>query len=142
MTTGRFPFDKLAKYPHMKPEDVAVWSRFIIKNPDLFATVDYDVCVGAGADFEMCTSNEYDCDCQKLTQKKIDAVAYKGSAVTLIEVKPIANMRALGQMIVYFNLYKKDHPEETNISNMIVCREVERELDEIFAQNGIIIKTA
>ncbi len=43
---GRFPFKILAKYPHMKPEDIAVWERFINKNPGYFDTVDYDVHLG------------------------------------------------------------------------------------------------
>jgi len=49
MIDGRFPYKHLAKYPHLKPEDIQVWEEFIAQNPKHFLTCDYDVCVGDGA---------------------------------------------------------------------------------------------
>lgn len=139
---GRFPFQILAKYPHMKPEDVAVWERFIIKNPTFLDRCDYDVCCGEGAPQNPEHSENIQADGKILTQKKIDVIGYKKDLVCIIEVKPIANMRALGQILTYRKLFMRDHPEHQEIQPMIVCREIERELGELFLENGIIVETA
>lgn len=140
--TGRFPYTTLAKYPHMKPEDVAVWQRFVVNNPAFFDSVDYDVPCGIGA-----TPNpDHPINIQRdhiiLTQKKVDVVGYNGNIVTLVEVKPIADMRSMGQIIAYHHLFTKCHPEHTIVNKMIVCGSIERELDEIFTENNIITEVA
>ena len=126
----------------MKPEDVAVWGRFIAKNPGLFESCDYDMALGVGAPVDPNHPEEIQRDHTILTQKKVDVVAYRLDQVTLIEVKPIADMRAMGQIMTYHHLYTQAHPEQTNVWKMVVCGKVERELAEIFANNGILIRVA
>lgn len=139
---GRFPFTRLAKYPHMQPLDVAVWTRFIESHPDYFETVDYDIAVGKGAAVDPSHAPEIQYDHTILTQKKIDVVGYRGDSRTIVEVKPIANMRALGQIIAYSHLYAEDHPEAGPLTRLIVAGEMERELEPIFASQGVEIAIA
>lgn len=139
---GRFEYRLLAKYPHMKPEDVAVWSRFIEKNPTYFDTADYDVPCGTGAPVDPNHPPEIQRDHTILTQKKIDVVGYRENSVTLVEVKPIADMRALGQILTYSHLYALDHPEVTDLQRMVVAGSVERELEPIYASQGVQIELA
>jgi len=140
--TGRFEFKTLAKYPHMKPEDVAVWERFITKNPGYFDSVDYDFPVGEGAPTSPDHPPEIQYDHKILTQKKIDAVGYRGNTVTIIEVKPIADMKALGQALTYSHLYAIDHAEATDIQRMVVAGSIERELEGIYTQHDVQIELA
>lgn len=140
MSTGRFPFKKLAKYPHMKPEDIAVWERFISKNPAVYDTCDYDVPVGDGAPQSDALPENIKADGKILTQKKIDVVAYVGEIVHVIEVGPIADMRKLGQILTYTTLYTKEHPEAVMIIPTVVCGAVERELAPMFAEHGIVLE--
>lgn len=140
--SGRFPFQHLAKYPHMKPEDVAVWTRFISKNPGYFDTVDYDVPCGQGAPVDPNHPPEIQRDHTILTQKKIDVVGYRGDSVTVIEVGPIADMRKLGQALTYSHLYALDHPEVSALQRMVVAGELERELGPIYASQSVEIELA
>lgn len=142
MSTGRFPYQTLEKYPGMKPEDVAVWDRFIIANPKYFDTCDYNVHVGEGAETDPEHSEAMQRDHTMLTQKKIDVVGYRGEAPSIVEVKPIANMRALGQILVYERLFLDMHPELVNVPLIIVCGEVERETDALFLEHAIQIEIA
>lgn len=137
---GRFPFQKLAKYPHMKPEDELVWSAFIKKKPDYLDTCDYDTKCGLGAQVDPTMPENMQFDHKILTQKKIDVVGFRGEEVCLIEVKPIANMRALGQILTYMELYGKDHPELKNVKPIIVCATMEREMEPLFQKYGILIE--
>lgn len=140
--TGRFPFKQLAKYPHMKPEDVAVWERFLGLKPDYAETVDYDVAVGPGAPTNPEHPEEIQRDHIILTQKRIDVVCYRGEEHILIEVKPIANMRGLGQIITYSHLYAIDHPEAGALTRVVVAGSVERDLESIYAAQGVEIELA
>lgn len=139
---GRFAFSLLAKYPHMQPLDVAVWERFIQVNPDYFDRVDYDVPVGTGATPHPDHAPEIQYDHTILTQKKIDVVGYRRSEITLVEIKPIANMRALGQILTYAHLYKDDHPEVGSLILVVLAGEIERELEAIYAAHGVQIELA
>lgn len=139
---GRFPFVQVAKYPHMKPEDVLVWDRFVAMHPGRFDTVDYDIALGVGAPTRPEDPENIQSMHTILSQKKVDVVAYKGYTTYVIEVKPIANARALGQILTYLQLYKQDHPLEPNIIPMIVCGEVEREMEGVFDTHGIVVETA
>jgi hypothetical protein len=138
--TGRFPFTKLAKYPHMKPEDIAVWERFLIASPRFFDTVDYDMAVGAGAPQNPEHPPEIQADGKILTQKKIDVVGYAGDRTTVVEVGPVADMRKLGQILTYFDLYTKDHPDTFPVAKMVVCGAVERELGDLYQRHDIILE--
>lgn len=139
---GRFPFTRLAKYPHMKPEDVAVWERFIDAHPGYFDTVDYDVAVGTGVSPAGKHDPAIEAGYQTLTQKKVDAIGYKSDRITIVEVKPIADMRALGQAITYSHLYAEDHPEAGDLTRLVVAGAIERDLAPIYATQGVEIEVA
>lgn len=139
---GRFPFGKLPKYPHMKPEDVAVWERFIAQNPRYFVTCDYDVPVGTGAPTNPEHPENIQADHKILTQKKIDVVGYSTTGNYVVEVKPVADMKALGQILVYRKLYLADNPNLPLVHCMVVCGSVERELGELFAEHDIMVEVA
>lgn len=140
MITGRFEFKKLAKYPHMKPEDIAVWERFLVAHPRYFATVDYDVAVGAGAPQNPEHPPEIQADGKILTQKKIDVVGYLDDQTTVVEVGPTADMRKLGQILTYHALYTKDHATASPVFKMVICGAVERELDALYRAHDILLE--
>lgn len=140
--TGRFQFQRLAKYPGMKPEDVAAWERFIDSFPGYFETVDYNYALGTGAPVDPNAPENIQRDHTILTQKKVDVVGYRGSSVFIVEVKPIADMRALGQALVYSHLYAIDHPEVTDLQRMVVAGDIERELAPVYAAQGVQFELA
>lgn len=132
---GRFPYQKQSYYPHMKPEDVAIWNRFIAAFPNYFQRCDYDVCVGEGRMPEGEHPEKYLLGWKTLTQKKIDVVAYRDNEIWLIEVKPRARANALGQIWMYDELYKDMFHPTTEPKNMIVTDQYDLDTDRV-AQSG------
>lgn len=103
-----FLFKKLAWYPHMMPNDVAIWERFIENNPDAYDKVIYDFPVGSDPDFDTALGDSSGATAQALYKKRIDVVGLKGDKVDIIELKPNAGASALGQVRAYVELYKRD----------------------------------
>jgi len=136
---GEYPFGKLDYYPHMKPEDVKLWEKFISAFPDMWETCDYDVLVGDGVVAGDVEKDQYARSFQMLTQKKIDVVVYKGNEIGIIEIKPRAGSTALGQVVGYLELWLKKHPEvsPTNVFMGIVTDEPQSDYATIYANQGI-----
>ena len=134
---GRFLFKKLAKYPHMKPADVEIWERFVDARRDVFDRVDYDFHVGDGADFLPTNNDTPDGRENRLYQRKIDVVGYKGNAVTLIEVKPIADMATLGQILTYRDLFVQLQDANQDPTMMVVTGKIVNEMKPIYTKHNI-----
>lgn len=105
----RFPYGQRYYYPHMKPNDVAIWERFIAANPAAFDECEYDVQVGYAPPFDPTVNDATGGDASALYKKKIDVVAFKAGQPFIIEVKPNAGHSAVGQLLGYVELYKQDY---------------------------------
>jgi hypothetical protein len=138
---GRFKYKKLAKYPHMKPFDVAIWEKFIDENLDFFDSVDYDICIGKGADFLPDDYSTPDGRENRLYQKKIDVVGYIGEKVWIIEIKPNAGMHALGQILTYKFLTKDILALNRQQTLAIICEKTATEMHDLFKEHKIKIIT-
>jgi len=124
---GRFNYEFRHKYPHLIGEDTEVWNRFILKYPDKFDTVDYDVKVGRGADttpIDEQSSKEY---WAELTKKRIDVIGYKNNFVTIVEVKKRASLFTLGQILGYKYLYLREFPEVLSARTLIVAAQISQD---------------
>lgn len=121
----------------MKPEDIMVWERFLTARPDFFDRVDYDYKVGEGAPQAPTLPENIRRDGKILTQKKVDVVGYKGADVYITELKPKADMRALGQVLSYFNLYRKPTVATGFVFKIVIAGEMERELEAVFKEQQI-----
>ncbi len=96
-------------YPHMLAEDTEVWSKYL-KNPLVpFHKVWYDVHVGAGIPLSADASDMDRRIAAGISRKRIDVVAAVGGGFWVIEVKPRANMVALGQVLTYSRLFVLDY---------------------------------
>lgn len=103
-----FPYGKRTYYPHMKPNDTAIWERFMSANQAFFDTVQYDVLVGTAPDFDTVVNTETGGSIEALYKKKIDVVGHKDGKIFIVEVKPRAGASAIGQLLGYVELYKRD----------------------------------
>ena len=120
---GRFDYEKLAKYPHLRPEDVLIWERFIDKYPEQYLEVDYDVKVGTGRNYSSYPRDLITKDLEYLSKKRIDVVGYTSDEIHIIEVKPSAGPSALGQVISYRDLFEIEVATELLIVPMIITNE-------------------
>lgn len=134
-----YPFGKLEHYPHMKPVDIHLWNKFLSAQPKFGDRVDYDVLVGEGTVVGDVEQDEYVRDFQILTQKKIDAVVYKGGAVFVFEIKPFAGAHALGQVETYTTLLKHKRPDILQIRKAIITNKAQSDFAIVFEAYGIML---
>ena len=137
--SGQYTFDIQSHYPHMKPADVLIWEAFIRGNPSFFSSVDYDVSVGEGAPFLPEGEEPFVSDYRILTQKKIDVVGYRGNEIWLIEIKPNAGSKALGQILTYEKLYSKQFPGETNLRKCVITNFLQNEYAGVYSKFGVVV---
>lgn len=90
----------------MKPNDIAIWERFLTDYPNAYDKVLYDVALGAARSAAGPLEPNIRKDWTLLTQKKIDVVGFRGNEIHIIEVKPNAGASALGQVLQYVALYR------------------------------------
>jgi len=134
---GKYNFDISTYYPHMKPADVHLWEKFIRANAGFFDSVDYDVPVGPAPEWLNIENEELAKKEMPLYQKKIDVIGYKNDIVWLVEVKPFAGSDALGQILSYEILYKKDYPNIKNIRLLVITNRLQNNYKEIYALKNI-----
>ena len=121
---GRFKYEILSEYPHLRPWDKVLWDRFIETHPEEYESVDYDTHVGEGVMFpEEYKGNIYAEDQIYLTKKRIDVCGYrKDGSIDCIEVRPRAGSSAIGAVMVNHELLTKELPGERCIPLIITDR--------------------
>lgn len=111
-------------YPHLLPEDIIVWSRFLSKFPDRFHSIEYDVRVGKGRPAAL----EYPDNIRKmvhdLSMRRIDAIGHSPRLITVIEITRAAGLKAVGQCITYPILYRQTFAPTKPIHTLLVCEEL------------------
>lgn len=136
------PYERRYKYPHMGPEDKAIWERFIDANPAAFDMCAYDVPVGSVPEFDTVVSPTTGGDAEKLYKKKIDVVASKGDALFIIELKPNAGLAALGQVTGYKTLFKLDYQPKQVLQAMIITDTMRPDMEFLSEENRVLLKIA
>lgn len=116
-----FPYGKLNWYPHMMPEDVAVWERYISANPDMYETCEYDFPVGTVPEFVGEQTPEDHASMERLYKRKIDVIARKLNNIDIIELKPQCSMSTIGQVLGYQHLYVRDVKPSETVRAVVIC---------------------
>lgn len=131
--------DVRVHYPHMLAEDTAVWTRFLKSGRIVIDEVWYDLRVGqavairqGGTEMEQRIANG-------LTRKRIDAVCRVAGGFMVVEVKPYANMVALGQALTYSRLFRQEYDISGDVLPVIVCDGVDQDLIDEFDELGVLV---
>lgn len=95
----------MPEYPHMGPQDAAIWTQFIRSNPDRFNVVWYDVRVGERETVHGDAPATIAVAWWDLTRWRVDVIAEDAENIYVIEIKPRANAKALGQALAYSALF-------------------------------------
>jgi len=126
-------------YPHMMREDTDVWTKFLESEFVRIHEVWYDVRVGSSV---ILKSDAIEMD-QKiaagLTRKRIDVVARVAGGVWVIEVKPKANMYAVGQVLSYSRLFSAEYSVSGLIIPVIICDDYDVDLVDEFDEFGVLV---
>jgi len=101
------PTSKLA---HMRPGEVALFRRFEALDPLAPAEYAFDLHLGRGMPIDPSWPRWLSLMATRLTQKRVDVVAYTKAATWILEIKVRAGPAAVGQLVTYLSLYIYQHP--------------------------------
>ena len=135
--SGRLPYRKRIKYPHMIWEEAIVWERFIDANPGYFDSVDYDFRVGVGAQPDESFTPNYQRMVKMLSQHRIDVLGWNGDKPTIVEVKGRAIISTLGQVLGYKTLFEREFNVFGTAEMLVVCDRIGEDVMMVFDRNKI-----
>jgi len=129
----------MSHYPHMMAEDTLVWTKFLSSQLNHIKEVWYDVRVGQPVFVGVNGSNVERRVAAGLTRKRIDAVCRVGGGFWVVEVKPYANMHAVGQVVSYVRLFAQEYSAPGQIIPVIVCDDFDLDLLDEFDELGVLV---
>jgi len=135
---GRRPI-VMPHYPHMLAEDVGVWTRFLESERFEIIEVWYDVHVGAPISLPPEAEDYVRAVARGVSRKRIDCVCRVGPDVWVVEVKPFANMTALGQALTYTRLFKQEYSTPGKVRAVVVCDTVDEDLVDEFEELKVLV---
>ncbi len=126
-------------YPHMLAEDTAIWTEFLGEPPFPISGVIYDLHVGRAVkpidgDDELGARIA-----SGVSRKRIDAVLFSFQGVFVVEIKPVASLTALGQVLGYTRLFLDEYDIRGGAVPMVVCSAVDDDLIEEYSDLGVAI---
>lgn len=130
-------YTKRRKFPHLLPKEVLIWNKFLDVHENEYASFDYDVHVGLGAELPETISPMIRKIASGLTRKRIDVVGYKYNSITIFEIKPDAGLSAMGQCLAYYYLYRKEFKPKRKVLMRIVSSSMSRDTKDTAAAYGI-----
>ena len=131
------PYKKLERYPHLSPREKEIWDRFIEKNPQFFKEVIYDARVGEGRNYSDYPEDKIREDMEYLSKKRIDVIGLIGDDVYVIEIRPKANLSAVGNALGLAELVKNVFPAYKIIISAIITDEILPDMPELCHKIGV-----
>ena len=134
----KLPYKRYLKYPHLMPEDVKIWNKFISGNPEFFKEVEYDVKVGEGREYPEAPEGPIKEDMKYLSKKRIDVVGFTNDEIYVIELKPKAGMKAIGQALSLAELYRDIAPIDKVVFPTVITDEEIPDARELCSRLGVV----
>lgn len=138
MTAAGQVADPKGRYAHMAELDAQVWRKYLEVAGCDIDRVWYDVWVG------LCEGMAKGLAGKELRRvlacyaKRIDAVTLRAGLYELWEIKPFGNAVALGQALMYLELFKDAYPLCTPVRACVLCDSADGDCEPIMAQHGIL----
>lgn len=123
----------------MSPLDTQLWIIFLNKHGANYDKFSYDVKVGSGVSPSSDYSKKFYDDYVELTKKRIDAVGWTPAGAHIFEVKPRAGSAALGQLLMYRDLFTNSYPSYSIASLNVICQLITPEERILYSQHNIVI---
>jgi len=123
----------------MAPLDVPIWRGFLASPPVAFDALHYDVALGGLAGAEVDQQDPLLPMWANLLKKRVDVVGHVSDERWIIEVKPVANLEAFGQVVCYEWLYRRFLGGECKTRKVVVCRRADVDLAGVYAEFGVSV---
>jgi hypothetical protein len=139
--------EQLARfYPGLKPAEAALWRLWLRDHEVEFDRFEYNVLVGKGQVVEPAgvepgspLAQNLKAMWQKLTQRKIDVVAWAGPEPWIIEVKELPGPAILGQLVTYETWFVLQRNLKLEPQLAVVCYRVGTDMMEALADNAVTV---
>jgi hypothetical protein len=128
-------------YPHLLPDDIPVWERWLTLHASEYDSFNYDVHVGDGRDPGPDFPDNIRQMAVRLSQRRIDVVAHHPAGVAIFEVTREAGAKAIGQILLYPVLYKLDYPHTAILFSAIICERLQDDIRPAIAAHSIHVYT-
>jgi len=128
------------KYPGLLPREIVVLRAWLRLHEQEYDRFDYNVRIGTGFDPGPTVTESIRQMAIANSQKRIDAVAYKGNAVTLIEVKDRAGFSAVGQLVGYLHMWQAQYPISARPRLLLVANRLQDDIPLVASGAGIDIE--
>jgi hypothetical protein len=138
-TDRAYPFKILPEYPGLRPEDVEIWKVFIKRYPNAFLKVWYNWHVGLPRGQELEYSTPAGVAWYDLTRWKIDVVAEDEKFIYIIEIKPHANAKAIGQALGYADLWDNETTPWKPLKPMVLTDLIIENTQTIADRRGVLL---
>ena len=125
------------KYPHMLPADVILWERWLARYEDEYDKYEYDVHIGKVKPIYPTSPVDIMKLAEAVSRKRIDVVASIGGVRVIIEVKPYAGLSALGQLLGYEILYRREYPGPYTLRLGVVTDRLDEDMEVLFDHYNI-----
>lgn len=121
-----------AKYPHMLPAEVRRWDAFLELHGMPEGVVSYDVHLGVGAPVDPDWPEWMASMVHTLSTHRVDVVIERPDEVVIVEVKGIAGMGAVGQLVGYEALWLRERGLDRPVRLLLVCERMEADMRTVF----------
>ena len=128
------------KYPAMAPREVIVFRAWLALHQGEYDSFSYNVRVGNGIDPGPEYPAIYRQQYIENTQKRIDAVAWKGEQPTIIEVKDRATGSSMSQILTYKTLWPISFPGTLAPRLLLVTNRVSADMPLVLDASGITLE--
>lgn len=127
------------RYPHMLALDAEVWTAYLREVGDQVLRVAYDVHVGTPVPLPPEATEMERRIADGVTRKRIDLVMESRSGLWVVELKPYGNHAALGQVLEYLDLFRREFTDGRHANGMIICAEEDVDIPAIAQSLGLTI---
>jgi hypothetical protein len=97
-------------FTHLVPDEITLARAFITTNPIGATTWRFDEHLGEGMSPQTDWPPWLALMAKTLTQRRVDLIGVTDAVDWIIELKPRANIHAIGQLLVYQKLYNLKYP--------------------------------
>ena len=141
MSSPSLPAQSLrTKYPGMRAREADVMRRWLKLHEQEYDRFDYNVRIGASRDPGPQYPDYVRTTARVSSQLRMDAVAWKGEQVTLLELKNSAWPSAVQQLALYGAVWAAEHPSLPKPKLLVVCRSQDAGTPPTAAAAGVAVE--
>jgi len=116
----------------MLPAEVRRWDAFLAQHGMPVGRISYDVHLGDGAAGDPAWPAWMAAMVRSLSTHRVDVLIERRDEVVIVEVKSIAGMGAVGQLLGYEALWLRDRGTERPVRLLLVCERMEADMRGVF----------